>query len=159
MEHSSATPRPQVNRAVTPYVPNHEDPGRVQEPSVEDSTTLQCINNEDSYNLIPIRDLLAEGQSRTAMVSPCVSEEASGSSQCTWPTVEKIVQEEEDTGDDIPEVYGVSRIQYTNWASKTRLHMRKGGLYERHSLKAPMLKEFATYLHETLEMENYKQEV
>ncbi|PIO11501.1 hypothetical protein AB205_0102370 [Aquarana catesbeiana] len=37
--------------------------------------------------------------------------------------------------------------------------MRKGGLYERHSLKAPMPKEFATYLHETLEMENYKQEV
>ncbi|XP_073472862.1 uncharacterized protein [Aquarana catesbeiana] len=52
----------------------------------------------------------------------------------------------------------IKEIQYTNWTSKTRLHMRKGGLYERHSLKAPMLKEFATYLHETLEMENYKQE-
>ncbi|PIO14076.1 hypothetical protein AB205_0098570 [Aquarana catesbeiana] len=37
--------------------------------------------------------------------------------------------------------------------------MRKGGLYERHSLKAPMLKEFTTYLNETLEMENYKQEI
>ncbi|PIO12403.1 hypothetical protein AB205_0182290 [Aquarana catesbeiana] len=37
--------------------------------------------------------------------------------------------------------------------------MRKAGLYQRNSLNALMLKEFATYLHETLEIENYKQEV
>ncbi|XP_073472853.1 uncharacterized protein [Aquarana catesbeiana] len=73
--------------------------------------------------------------------------------------LEDIAKFLEDRGLTVINKPSLTRIQYTNWTSKTRLHMRKGGLYERHSLKAPILKEFATYLHETLEMENYKQEV
>ncbi|XP_073472832.1 uncharacterized protein [Aquarana catesbeiana] len=73
--------------------------------------------------------------------------------------LEDIAKFLEDRGLTVINKPSLTRIQYTNWTSKTRLHMRKGGLYERHSLKAPMLKEFATYLHETLVMENYKQEV
>lgn len=42
---------------------------------------------------------------------------------------------------------------------KKRQPMAEKGLYRRHSLEHPLLKEFATYLEKDLQNENYKQEV
>ncbi|XP_040267272.1 uncharacterized protein LOC121000006 [Bufo bufo] len=51
------------------------------------------------------------------------------------------------------------RILQTKWTVNTRKKMMAEGLYQRHSLDNPMLKGFASYLKDTLKVNNYKQEV
>ncbi|XP_056408790.1 uncharacterized protein LOC130348958 isoform X1 [Hyla sarda] len=65
--------------------------------------------------------------------------------------------EVEDT-DDILDSQ-TQRILQTKWTVDTRKKMMAEGLYQRHSLDNPMLKGFASYLKDTLKVNNYKQEV
>ncbi|XP_071977061.1 uncharacterized protein [Engystomops pustulosus] len=68
-------------------------------------------------------------------------------------------REEEESEDDLPMYSHTQRHLQTNWTSDVRLRMKAAGLYRRHSLDHPILKGFASYLADTLNVTNYSQEV
>ncbi|XP_073411766.1 uncharacterized protein [Dendrobates tinctorius] len=51
------------------------------------------------------------------------------------------------------------KVMQTKWTTDIRKKMKTAGLYKRHSLSDPILQSFAYYLHRTLSVQNYKQEV
>ncbi|XP_040273896.1 uncharacterized protein LOC120989698 [Bufo bufo] len=65
----------------------------------------------------------------------------------------------EDNVDDIDEDQQLNRTLTTQWNTNTRAKMMKAGLYMRHSLNAPLLKGFTSYLQETLGVIRYQHEV
>ncbi|XP_044124949.1 uncharacterized protein LOC122919824 [Bufo gargarizans] len=75
---------------------------------------------------------------------------------------EHIEEEEdniEDGVDDIDEDQQLNRTLTTQWTKNTRAEMMKAGLYKRHSLNAPLMKGFTSYLQETLGVIRYQHEV